>query len=397
MSAPTRRRLGFTLVELPVVSKRQSSAFTLVELLVVIAIIGTLVALLLPAVQSAREQARRTECANNLQQLGKAMLNFNTAKGRLPGYAQLVKRDNTHWVAAGVAMPDSVVTVYSAELTNGKPPLEAWDISWTAMLLPYMERQDIWDRIVDPSLQSAIPPIKMFLCPSDTDLTSQETRPSLSYVANTGAWDRNDSGGFLYINVKASPPVGDTTENGVFMNLAEYQRDPAQGKPPVMRLEKIRDGAGTTLMLSENREKSYEPVQNGFFFSWLGGDGLTFGTEQQFGMVWVVDTEPQWDNSDVLLAQERINRNADSLVDFDPQIPRFARPGSNHPGGVNVVFCEGNGRFLREDIDYIVYQQLLTSNGRKCVDPTDWNNETALDEFIYQFRTAAPLSDADYQ
>lgn len=379
MSAPTRRRLGFTLV----------------ELLVVIAIIGTLVALLLPAVQSAREQARRTECANNLQQLGKAMLNFNTAKGRLPGYAQLVKRDNTHWVAAGVAMPDSVVTVYSTDVLD-----EAWDISWTAMLLPYMERQDIWDRIVDPSLQSAIPPIGMFLCPSDTDLTSQETRPSLSYVANTGAWDRNGSGGFLYIDAKASTPVGDTTENGVFMNLAEYQRDPTQGKPPVMRLEKIRDGAATTLMLSENRDKSYDPVQNGFFFSWLGGDGLTFGTEQQLGMVWVVDTEPQWDTSDVLLAQERINRNADSLVDFDPQIPRFARPGSNHPGGVNVVFCEGNGRFLREDIDYIVYQQLLTSNGRKCVDPTDWDNGVNpidTNSPIYMFRTAAPLSDADYQ
>ena len=162
-------------------------------------------------------------------------------------------------------------------------------------------------------------------------------------------------------------------------------------------MEKIRDGAGTTLMLSENSDKSIEPVPaNGPYFTWIGGDSIDFGTEQQLGMVWVVETEPQPGNN--IDEQERINRNADDLVDFDPTTPRFARPASKHPGGVNVAFMDGHGQFMREDIDYIVYQQLLTSEGRKCVDPTDWTQElTSPTGFIYQFRAAPPLSGSDYQ
>jgi prepilin-type N-terminal cleavage/methylation domain-containing protein len=79
-----RKRTGFTLVELLAVSGRKRTGFTLVELLVVIAIIGILVALLLPAIQAAREAARRTSCQNNIKQLGLATLNYETTKKELP-------------------------------------------------------------------------------------------------------------------------------------------------------------------------------------------------------------------------------------------------------------------------------------------------------------------------
>ncbi len=134
-----------------------------------------------------------------------------------------------------------------------------------------------------------------------------------------------------------------------------------------MRIGAIKDGAGTTLMFSENIHKSYESTtaSGAPAFSWL------FGNEQQMGMVWVVPTSgtaPQPGNT--INDQERINGNRDDLVTFDPAMPRFARPASAHSGGVNVAFCDGHGMFLRDDIDYVVYQQLMTPNGRKCVDPT---------------------------
>src|SRR5262249_31729620 len=88
------QRAAFTLVELPAVSKRKRAAFTLVELLVVIAIIGILVALLWPAVQGAREAARRTQCQNNLKQQSLAILNYESSKKTFPPGVELDTNGN---------------------------------------------------------------------------------------------------------------------------------------------------------------------------------------------------------------------------------------------------------------------------------------------------------------
>jgi prepilin-type processing-associated H-X9-DG protein len=153
-------------------------------------------------------------------------------------------------------------------------------------------------------------------------------------------------------------------------------------------------------MLAENINKNYVITGQPPLFSYLGVPQGDSPVEQQLGMVWVVNITPQ--PGDDLDDQERINGNDQDLVDFNTNIPRFARPAGAHGGGVNVVFCDGHGSFMREDIDYTVYQQLLTSNGRKCDDPANPRHPTRTQDLpnsdpIKNFRNAPPLAEGDYE
>ena len=99
---------------------KKQNAFTLVELLVVIVIIALLIGLLTPAVIAAREAARRTQCMNNLKELGSGLIQFDLAKSRFPGYAN--------------SMPGQ-------KDSNGNPIA----VSWAVMILPNIQKNDIWE------------------------------------------------------------------------------------------------------------------------------------------------------------------------------------------------------------------------------------------------------------
>ena len=356
------------------------AGFTLVELLVVITIIGMLVALLLPAVNAARGRAMMTQCANNQRNLGLAMLNFESTKGNFPGYVQPVKRSNSNYVTlTGTGMDNFT---YHSSSDNQAKSRGGSRVSWAARILPQLERQDLWDRIVDGNfndpIQNKLKPVEVFVCTADTDVTVNPDNAGLSYVANAGAWDWNGDQFTCDNNGVANNFVGDVKENGLLHNLSVKI---VNGNNVRTRLAGIRDGASTTLLLGENNHK------NGAY-SWLGVMPSQ-AAEQHFGMVWVAGGTPNnWPSGQEQLSQEG---SGDPFASDSENGPFYARPASNHPAGAfNVIFADGHGLSIQPDIDYWVYQQLMTPNGRKCFDPGDPPTPSA-------WRANDPISEADYQ
>ena len=373
-------------------SSRRRPGFTLVELLVVIAIIGMLVALLLPAVQAVRARARQTQCLNNIKNLALAAINYESAKGQMPGLTQLVKQGTNDYASAVYDAGSRKWAIQKVTATT-KPQLDnVAGMSWAAMLLPRLERNDIWDSIVQPQTAKVpMPQMEVFVCPADSDVLSQPDIQGLTYSANCGAWDWDSSDNFL------SGAKGDTADNGVFFDLAAYDRL-TNVKGPTSRMGAMKDGAGTTLMLAENIHKSYTTSANVPWFSWLSGTHGRPAVEQQLGFVWIVPpsgtTAPSPNVTNSIDSQERISGDTAALGYFDSGFPRFARPASSHGGGANVAFCDGHSQYLRDDIDYKVYQALMTPNGRKCIDPPRTANLNQ--DPMLSFRTGPPLTEKDY-
>ncbi|MGI9456244.1 MAG: DUF1559 domain-containing protein [Aeoliella sp.] len=373
---------------------KNGRGFTLVELLVVIAIIGMLVALLIPAVSAARARMRAATCLNNLKNIGVGMIAFESSKGRLPGYVEPVKvvgretgeLDFVKWIP-GTAGTEYVGSRFAAtETSNQADARRESRVSWAAHLLPDIDRQDLWDIVVGAeadahqlSNQQVLTQVGLYVCPDDTDITSAVGAAGLSYIVNTGAWDWESNGDF-----HGAGENGDTKDNGLFQNRVVGNIKSTLGG--------IRDGAATTLMVSENMHKN--PT-----YSWFGVEPANPG-EQQFGMVWVVSTQPGAPQSTGGCGsdadQAPFKFEAEDL-DFPEDQPCYARPNSNHPGDrFNVIYADGHGQSIGMDIDYIVYQQLLTTHGAKCVDPHDDKGDAPTGAIV-EFRSAAPLSTSDLE
>ena len=297
---------------------RFPAAFTLVELLVVIAIIGVLMGLLLPAVQSAREAGRRVTCSNNLYQMGLATGRFNDTNGFIPGWR------NTLYISGTFIVP-----------------------SWPVMILPFMERKDIYNAIVGSLFNSppASPYLAFYTCPSTPpDSTSTAT---LAYAGNCGS----GSNAYRFDGVML-----DTSGTANATNRMSLD-DVSSG-----------DGTGSTLGLSE-KCGSFFP--QGLWDVRLSAFSFSPAGAPAFG-IWAGSVPPKI-----------INNVTAALPGY------YSQPSSNHPGGVVVTFCDGHTMFLKDALAYYVYAQLLTSNNVLASTPvvrTTWGTANY-----------PVLSDGDYQ
>jgi prepilin-type N-terminal cleavage/methylation domain-containing protein/prepilin-type processing-associated H-X9-DG protein len=342
-------RLEHSIVGSQRYGDKQAGGFTLVELLVVIAIIGTLVGLLLPAVQSAREAARSNTCKNNLKQLNIALSTRESSIKEFPGYINKL----------GI---------------NGATADKQNRASWVVMTFPYIDQQPLMDRWKQgfPSganINDYFAEIEILSCPSDPPVTPGA--PNLSYVANAG-----------YIGQEEGAILQENPANGLFFDRTRISGDTYRDVPGTKDLRDVPsphpeiamtmaylqakgDGATKTLMLTENL--------NAVHWGYLNRSSAT-DKKVHFGFCWeqpkaIGDdlASPSSTERKIGIQYRRIN-GQDEAFDADTtngMVLNDGFPSSNHPGGVNVVFVGGSVSYLNDQIDNLVYAQLMTSNHKR--------------------------------
>jgi prepilin-type N-terminal cleavage/methylation domain-containing protein/prepilin-type processing-associated H-X9-DG protein len=330
--------------------------FTLVELLVVIAIIGTLMGLLLPAVQSAREAGRRTVCLNHQYQIGRAFAQKLVVGGApqqdwFPGW----RNDFAH-------------------NTAGSIPVE-----WPVIMLPFVERMDVFNAIksgsVTPNRLSgiAVPAISFFKCPNSPGNSRDDA--TLAYAANVGTLAYSMNG----------TKVTQLTNDGVALdNFGTHRKRlvPAE----------ISDGSSFTLLLAEkagsrvsqitwNYLSNLDPVTTGTAMGYTSVDkfyvaSLGAGNLARMGIIGI-GTDAV---SPRIINPVATPTPSDFSFDF--------LPSSNHPGGVVALFCDGHTQVLSDSLPAHVYAQILTpnsngdGNGPATSGPGWLNNSPRLNQWF---------------
>jgi len=311
---------------------RGSRGFTLVELLVVIAIIGTLVGLLLPAVQTAREAARMSACGNNLRQIGMGVLGYESARGMFP-------LQNKNWALPGDAR-------------NG--PTQYWGS--TVNMLPYIEEQTRYNDCISglasvsgmnpwsaPTSCSTSPAV--FICPSDGLASAKKAKKS--YLASFGDIPQGTSGGYKTRGIFISG------NNGSSLNA-------------MVKLSHVTDGTSKTLLFSERCQGNGTGVDKSVKAGLAGGVATARDKKPQLCLDQVVDNQLastaasgyscyRW------LSNETINDVFHTILPPNGPSCSSGDTGANpsgmlttvssyHNAGVNTVFADGAVRFISDTI-----------------------------------------------
>jgi len=328
---------SFTIA--PKAGSRRSGGFTLVELLVVIAIIGVLVALLLPAVQAAREAARRSSCGNNLKQIGLALHNFHDAHRKFPPSSNLP----------------------SSGLGDG------WSIH--ANLLPQLEQQNVRNLVDLTTSYSSQPLVTQFrvptyICPSEVNDRERPdgalTHYPLCYAVNLGTWlvynptTKAGGSGVVYPNSRTGmSSVTDGTSNTLaFAEVKAFN--------PYFR---DGNGAAAAIPTSTATVLGYagDFKTNSGHTEWVDGRANQSGFTTTFPPNTKVIHSTGGVDYDADFTNAREGKTTDQIT-YAAITSR-----SYHPGGVQTVYVDGSVHFVPETINLATWRALGTRNGGEVV------------------------------
>lgn len=306
---------------------RRIPGFTLVELLVVIAIVGALLAILIPAVQAAREASRRTSCLNNLHQVGVGLTSYESAKQRWPA--------GKKW--------------------SGPPTKPtSFEMAWSSFLLGYIEEQSLNDainfkvRFTDPiNMPATTQIISTYLCPSTWRF--EEHRTEDGHITNLGGLPGEGLACIDYMGISgpfkdAKDPITKLPygrERGVLLGTKGLPLKPELIEPPPLRSKEIVDGLSHTMCVVECAGR---------------GVGLKHGQLDNLHGAWA-------SGNNVTHIDNGVNKTK------TPKAWYMERIISDHPGGAHIVMCDTSVQFLNDNTDKKVIYWLATRDGHEDLPP----------------------------
>jgi prepilin-type N-terminal cleavage/methylation domain-containing protein/prepilin-type processing-associated H-X9-DG protein len=368
----------FFLIEVSKMRLRRRG-FTLVELLVVIAIIGILVGLLLPAVQAAREAARRMQCQNNIRQMGLSAHNFESAMKYFPPrrHSKVLPAPTTG--VATTYYSDASPQVFLLSYIEQGNKLSQWN-------LDYNVNSDAPLNTNIPTLTGAnavarVGDIPMYLCPSDPSTMTQTNAGRSNYMVSTGA-NADYRGGLPGDGIFAmpNPPTG------------QVLKGPTHGS--------IADGTSNTAMFAEIKRGNFNNGQTGMYDHTTSmvvttaytGTQLTDGRNQPecsttgptvaptyfryVGLQYYRGTvnqlfsyshtlPPNWNRQASTVAAQRYACGNNSFAQA------HTPASSYHTGGANVCYADGSVRLIADGIDFVAWQALGSRSGGEVVNTNE--------------------------
>ena len=334
---------------------QRRTGFTLVELLVVIAIIGILVALLLPAIQAAREAARRTQCSNNLKQIGLAVLNLESTLRRYP--------------TGGVA-PWPKIENYSS---GGRPfGPKKQGLSWAFQILPYLEEGPVHGLTTTVQLQST--PVSMYSCPSRRPPQQNPVNQAwlMDYAGLTTAASRAETVGTISFDDLLANGKGCEIMYGMWGTANGFVND---HKPlPAERSPSLRCSPVSTACSSARATSSTTTTATSL-------NSVTVRRRRSPGST-TAQATPRWwpKNASGLICSKSQpawdDRGWSDGWDFDtmksglcqpiaddtvarPGVTDASSPGAAHPAGLNVLYADGSVHSVTYDINLETWNNMV--------------------------------------